>query len=275
MTARFPTAALLAFLAMGLLPTGAATAQSVTGAAVDPETEAPLDGVHVRLVDEAGDTVAGTFTGDDGRFRLAAPGPGTWRLTAERLGRATITSPPFDLAADEVVRVEIRMGVEAVMIEEPVVITARRTPPDHEFHRRRLRNERTGFGHFIHGDDLDFIGGRPTDLLRMVPGVRVTSIGARDQIITMRGGCVPALYIDGMHINYSNRRESLDTYVNIRTIEGIEVYKGTSAPAGYFDRSGCGLVLVWTKRGEASDRPFSWTRLFIGLGLALGILLLR
>lgn len=275
MIARFSAAALLALAGSGFFATLPAAAQTITGAVVDPETEAPLSGVHVRLLDDAGDAVGATFTEDDGRFRLAAPGPGTWRLAAELLGRATITSAPLDIEEDEVVRVEIRMGVDAVRIEEPVVITARRSPPDHEFHRRRMRGERTGFGYFIHGDDLDFFGSSPTDLLRRVPGVSVRSNALLGQVVSMRGGCVPAVFIDGMQINQHDRSESLDTYVAVQTIEGIEVYKGPHSTGRFVDRSGCGLVLVWTKRGEVdAGRPFSWTRLLVGLGLVAGLLLL-
>lgn len=276
MIARFSAAALIVLVGSGFFPSLPAAAQTVTGTVLDPETEAPLSGVHVRLLDDAGDAVGATFTEGDGRFRLAAPGPGTWRLAAELLGRATITSAPLDLEDGGVVRVEIRMAVDAVRIEDPVVITAERSRPSHEFHRRRLRSERSGFGHFIHGDDLDFTGGRPTDLLRRVPGVRVNVATGLGQVVTMRGGCVPAVFIDGMQINYHDRRESLDTYVDIASLEGIEVYKGPHSAGRFFDRSGCGVVLAWTKRGDAeSGRPFSWTRLLVGLGLAVGLFLIR
>lgn len=276
MTARI-SAAVLVVLAGGVLSSAdPAAAQTVSGTVVAPETEAPLRDVHIRLLNEAGDAVVATFSRDDGRFRIAAPGPGTWRLAAELLGRATIMSPPFDLQESGTVRVEIRMGVEAVELDDPVVIRTRRSPADHEFHRRRLRRERTGFGHFIHGEDLSFKASRPTELLRTVPGVMVRRGAGPGQIVTMRGGCVPAVFIDGMQINYGNRGESLDTYVDVHNLEGIEVYKGMHSPGRFFDPAGCGLVLAWTKRGEGDpDRPFSWPRLLAGLGLIAGLFLLR
>lgn len=276
MTARFSAAVLVVLAGAVLSSADPAAAQTVAGTIVDPETEAPLSDVHIRLLDGSGDAVSATFSRDDGRFRIAAPSPGTWRLAAELLGRATITSPPIELEEGGVVRVEIRMGVEAVRLDDPVVITTRRSPADHEFHRRRLTRERTGFGHFIYGDDLDFTASRPTELLRTIPGVILRRGAGPGQIVTMRGGCVPAVFIDGMQINYGDRGESLDTYLDVHNLEGIEVYKGMHSPGRFFDPAGCGLVLAWTKRGEGDpDRPFSWLRLLAGLGLIASLFLLR
>lgn len=276
MIARFSAVALLVLVGSGVLLSAPAAAQTVAGAVVDPETEEPLTGVHVRLLDDDGEAVDATFTGEDGRFRLAAPRAGPWRVAAELLGRATITSKPLDLETGDVISVELRMGVEAVRIEEPVVVTTKRSAADHEFHRRRLRGERTGFGHFIHGEELERkLTGRPTDVLRTVAGVSLTSARGFGKIIRMRGGCIPAVFIDGMQINHNNRGESLDSYVTVHDLEGVEVYRGMQSPPRYADLSGCGVVLVWTKRGGDPDRPFSWTRFLVGVAMIVGLLLLR
>lgn len=278
MIVRFAVA-LLALAGTGSWLAAPVLGQTVAGQVVDSETDTPLRGVHVRLVAGDGQPVGATFSDPEGRFRLTAPEPGTWSITAELLGRATSTSAPLELETGETVSVEIRMGVEAVEIGEAVVVNPapRRPDPDvHGFHQRRRRGERSGFGHFIHGDDLErSITARPTDILRRVAGVRLTSNTGFGQIIRMRGGCIPAVYIDGMQINYNSRGESLDAYVTVRDLDGIEVYRGSYAPAQYADRAGCGVVLVWTKRGGEADRPFSWTRFLVGVGLVLGVILIR
>ncbi len=256
-------------------------AQNIAGRVVDPEADTALSGVYLRLLDRTGASAASAYSGESGAFQLTAPRSGPWRLTAELLGYGTVTSEPLDLPAGDTITVRVRMVIEPLQMPEPIIVTGRtRTNPDlAEFERRRRGGERSGFGHFIYGEDLEHRGGaRATDLLRGVPGVTVSGSGGhgQGQVVRMRGGCVPAIYLNGSRINYPMMQgryapiESLDTYVDVDSIEGIEVYRGSMQPGGRFvDRSGCGLVLVWTKRGEYDpDSPFSWTKLIIGLGLA-------
>lgn len=93
----------------------------------------------------------------------------------------------------------------------------------------------------------------------------------------MGGGCVPAMYIDGVPINRSNRTDSLDDFVTVLNIEGIEVYRGPSTQIGHiYDPSGCGLVLVWTRGGHGggeTDTPNRWLKLAVTLA-TIGLVLL-
>lgn len=279
--------ALPALLAVGSLLIGPAAAtplaaQTIEGRVFEPEEGTPLPGVHLRLLGLEDRPVASTFSDDSGHFHIRAPGPGAWRLAADLLGYGSAVSDSIALSEDELVRVEIRMGVDPIRIEDPIVVVGKApfvAPDIADFNRRRDRGEKTGIGHFIYGEELErSVAGSPSDLLRMVPGVRISRPGrGGGQIIHMRGGCVPAVFIDGSQINRFSRGESLDSYVDVFSIEGIEVYRGPQQPAGrFFDRSGCGLVLVWTRRGEYDgESPFSWIRLAAGLGLVLGLFLLR
>lgn len=279
--------ALPVLLAVGSLVVGPAAAtplaaQTIEGRVFEPEEGTPLPGVHLRLLGLEDRPVASTFSDDSGHFHIRAPGPGAWRLAADLLGYGSAVSDSIALSEDELVRVEIRMAVDPIRIDDPIVVVGEApfvAPDIAEFNRRRDRGEKTGIGHFIYGEELErSIAGPPTDLLRMVPGVRVSRPGrGGGQVIHMRGGCVPAVYIDGSQINRFSRGESLDSYVDVFSIEGIEVYKGAQQPGGhFFDRSGCGLVLVWTRRGEYDgESPFSWIRLAAGVGLLMALFLLR
>jgi hypothetical protein len=80
-----------------LIPMDAAT-QVVTGAVTD-ESGAPVRGALIRLVDDAGEARAGVLTNEVGRYRLRAPGPGTYRLTAQRIGLTSVSTGSFALAA--------------------------------------------------------------------------------------------------------------------------------------------------------------------------------
>lgn len=112
----------------------------------------------------------------------------------------------------------------------------------------------------------------------MIPGVSVTSLpGRNDQVIRMRRGCIPAVYVDGSRINRTTPNESLDAHVNLASVELVEVYRGTQQPGGsQFDQNGCGLVLIWTKRVSSDPGPaLSWRRLAAAAGLVLLLFVVR
>lgn len=280
-----PSASITAFLpalavaalaaAAGLAAPAALPAQTVEGRVVDPGAGTGLAGVHLRLLDDEHRIAASAFSDDSGHFHITAPVPGRWRIAGELLGYGNARSDLLELDAADTVRVEIRMAIEPVRIDEPVVIVGEPvygSPDIADFHRRRERAERGGQGYFIHGETLDRAAGPPTSLLRTVPGVSLVR-ARRGQVAQMRGGCIPALYVDGTHINAFNNAESLDTYVDVQSIEGIEIYRGAQQPGGrFFDRRGCGLILVWTQHGAHDpDEELSWKRLAIGIGLLLGL----
>lgn len=275
-TAFLPALAVAALAAAaGLAAPAPLPAQTVEGRVVDPGTGTGLAAVHLRLFDDEHRLAASAFSNDSGHFHITAPVPGQWRITGELLGYGHARSGLLQLAAADTVRVEIRMAIEPVRIDEPVVIIgepAYGSPDIADFHRRRQRAQRGGVGYFIHGKTLERAAGPPTSLLRAVPGVTLVR-ARRGQVARMRGGCIPALYVDGTHINAFNNAESLDTYVDVQTIEGIEVYRGAQQPGGrFFDRGGCGLILVWTQHGAHDpDDPLDWKRLAVGLGLLLGL----
>lgn len=90
----------------------------------------------------------------------------------------------------------------------------------------------------------------------------------------MSTGCVPAIYIDGSHIN-RDRSLALDDYVASHTIEAVEVYRGGYHQVGRFnDPFGCGLILVWTRRGQHQEGEFSWVKFALGLSLFGAFLLI-
>lgn len=257
-----------------------AAAQVIQGRIFAYDTGAPLRGAAVALMDADSQAVATTLADSSGAFRLRVPAPGAWRVAVAQLGYGSVLSAPIDVGLEATVSVEIRMAVAPVALDDPVVVVGERTyrNPDLEaFRQRRKRGERTGRGYFIGREELERRpGARPTDLFRTIAGVRIVRGGrGRGDLVQMRGGCSPAIYIDGMQINRLMPNESLDTYVSIESIEGIEVYKGAQLAGAYHDAGGCGLILVWTRRGTTEGHPFSWARLLVLLGIVAGILLLR
>jgi hypothetical protein len=269
---------LVALVGLGWVPARAQQG-GVFGATVEHHTEEPLAGVRVTLIDVNGRTQSAAYSDEDGDFQLELPHEGQWTVAAELIGYGSVQSDPVLAGPHDRVTVEIRLTIEPVTIEEPIVVTAvaRMNPDLRDFYTRMERGRKSGFGRFMSREDIDRIRPiEPTDVLRMTPGVRVVQGGVgRGKGLRMSGGtCVPAIYIDGVQINRVDARDSVDDFVAAQAIEGIEVYRGAQQVGRFFDRAGCGLVLVWTRRGEPDPTGSrSWLRLAIGSAL-FGLLFL-
>ena len=97
----------LAFLLLGLVP-GRASAQALTGAVMDADSGQPVAGAEVRLLDTGSATLDAVRTADDGRFRLEAPGPGSYILHVRLEGHLTYTDA-VDLDAAETLDRDVTM----------------------------------------------------------------------------------------------------------------------------------------------------------------------
>ncbi len=101
-------------------------AQAVEGKLVEEGSRAPVARALMSLVDGAGRAVATAQTRADGGFTLAAPAPGTYRVRAERVGRAATVSQPLALAAGELRPLRMEARGEAVMLEGIVAAAGER-----------------------------------------------------------------------------------------------------------------------------------------------------
>ena len=81
---------------------GIAAAQSVGGQVVNEANQA-VSGVTVTLLDSAGAVLGQQITETDGRFTLAAPEPGKYRLRFQVAGYRVLVTPWLDLLSGETV----------------------------------------------------------------------------------------------------------------------------------------------------------------------------
>lgn len=229
---------------IGLAPSALA-GQVVAGHVLEAAGERPIGSAIVDLIaGPTGDRVVATGTTDDsGHFTLRAPG-GQYRLRARRIGYSVATAV-LDLLEAQTLRVDVRLSRVAVPVE-PVTIVGRENEQrdarlaawgyydrKHAYGRGGL-----GFGHFLEGESLGPTAFTAGDVLREVPGMRVSGAGGWKVSLTCRSGRTPRLYVDGAPARYD-----LDE-IPMADVVAMEVYPGNTTPAEY-NGDPC-VIAIWT-----------------------------
>jgi hypothetical protein len=268
--------ALLLVLALGARPTAA---QVIRGQVLDLATERAVGSAQVLLLDTTGVRKATVTSDSSGWFRLVAPDSGRYALRVERLGYSAVQLDTLTLGESEELLVVVHMDVRPIAVS-PITVKARSSfhmTHLQEFYDRKARMEAAGLGRFMTRQQIEQYGVTyVTDLLRMFPSI---TINDNTRVVTMRrfgNQCQPLLYLDGV---LANRRGAgnVDELITALDVEGVEVYHGlTQGPGEYHDIAGCGVILVWTRRGATDGRPFSWWRvLALGAGVLLTFVVVR
>jgi hypothetical protein len=107
-------------------------------------------------------------------------------------------------------------------------------------------------GNYVTPEDVARRQPRVTsDLFSSLPSVRLDYERGLGRNLSMRGAfgrCIPAIYIDDHYMRYLSA-DDIDDWVRPDEIAGIEIYTdGTVPPQFQPGLSGCGSVVIWTKR---------------------------
>lgn len=224
------------------------------GRVTDAASGLGITGARVLLTDEQGRWVGVRTTDEDGGFEFRVRLHGPYRLTASRFGYIENTSPRLWLGDHEVVRVELRLDVGALLLA-PLEIVARSTPsnsPVLSNFNARLRSGVTGT--LLTRNDIERLKpGRVTDVLATVPGIRLENAGGagHSRVAYLRRACPAQVFLDGFLLNRGGHSPAIDDVVAPGSVEGIEVYGGfSSVPAEFLNPdSQCGVIAIWTRRG--------------------------
>jgi hypothetical protein len=92
------------------------SAQTVRGRVVERESQRPIAGAFVVLLDASGDGVRADISGPGGEFEHHAPAPGWYRLRVERIGVQTVTSEPVEIGAGAVVELPVVVDTRPVRL---------------------------------------------------------------------------------------------------------------------------------------------------------------
>jgi hypothetical protein len=256
-------------------------AQVVHGTVMHAGTRFPIQDVAITLRTREGRVLVTTVTDTAGSFRVHSPRTGSYEIVGERIGFTTVKAP-LTVNISEQVEIELRMDVTAVALE-PLMVKAR----EHYnlgmlagYYERMQRNERLGVGTFLTRDQIRERQAIDTaDLLRVTPRIVVNNDrSGLGPFITLRSGlgeCHPRVFLNGTLAN-RNDRAYVDGIIQPEDLEGVEIYQGyTELPGIYHDVSGCGVILLWTNRGDGPGaRPFNWKRVVGALGLAALVVLI-
>ena len=256
------------------------------GRLLDRETTEAVAGGIVALVATTGEQVAVATSDDQGYWRLDVPAPGTYYLSARRIGYQPWTSAAVAVRQGDDLTFDFRLRPAATTLS-PVEVSAqamRRYLERAGFYDR----QRADFGHFITPEKIEARqAARITDLLTSVPGVtlvRMTTgtVGAfyvelRGSNIGDGGVCRPRVFVDGVLFAKGDSRParpapanaverrveqeaqqldqgmSLDDIGHPTTIAAIEVYRSaTQVPVEFGGTSVgtlCGAIVIWTRTG--------------------------
>lgn len=262
---RFAVPILTAALAALLVPGGGALhAQTPTPAPASRPAGGLQSGTVAGVVrDDGGAVVSGAqvslagllgrgATGSDGSFRLSGPiGPRT--LVVRRIGFRP-ESIAVTLDPDVVAEVTVALEASAQQIA-PLVVRAGRPRFDGRlgpFYRRVA----SGQGRYFTAEDID--RRKPqvvTDLLRTLPGVRVSRRGA-ESVVTFRGqSCAPLVWLDGQPATTAYLDPDL---FEPQSLAGIEVYAGASTIPVELTwvrgKHNCGVIALWTRLDSPRGR---------------------
>jgi len=218
--------------------TGHATVSGIVtleGSATNAGTRVELTGTN---------TVA--MTDEKGEFTMRNVPSGTKVLLARHLGFNAETVP-VDLTSRQPQRVTIKLA-RYVAVMDPVLVTARRTLALDKvgFNERR----KSAMGYFLGPERLQRM--HPiflTDILRQVPGLRLSYTPQGETVSSSRGGgngCVQ-YWLDDMPW-MSIEPGDLNDFVTGGEVVAVEVYQDTGTPARYIRAGGfCTTIVLWTR----------------------------
>lgn len=188
-----------------------------------------------------------------GRFLLRAVPAGARQLTVRRMGFRPVALDAVVRAGEET-QVDVALAAVALQLA-PVIVSERRDVYDSRLAGFNDRMAKRRSGYFITKESIDasrLI--RFTDLMRTVPGARVTSTsGIGMRMVRLRGAtCPPLVFVDGFPA--SAGEFDLDM-IEPSTVEGVEIYgSSTSVPVELLGPRGldrCGVIAIWSRPARA------------------------
>jgi len=215
---------------------------------LDAETGRPVSEAGIALVAERTGSADATVRSDSlGRFAMAAPEPGGYRLRVRRIGYKEATSGLLVLEEGMAMELEMRLAPAASALQ-PLRVFARRSWREwgrDGFERRRA----LGKGVFLTPDDIDRVDPRlVTDYLSSVPGIQILYHGGDStEIRSLRGHRCLRILVNRLPafsggLPYPHEVAGVEVYRDFREVP--EEFRYLALRAG----GSCGVVNFWSRR---------------------------
>lgn len=228
------------------------------GVVVDASTQQPIVGARL-----ASPAITGiVFSDSAGRFEFPSVPPGIVRFHVVAAGfpRASFVLP---FASGEAMERTLELDSSTVVpagdsvAARPIPqMTVEATPLPPVWMRDFERRRTTGRGQYVTRDEIERRGyNRLTDIVQVMRGVTIDcgggGSGCRIRMVRAPMQCYPDYWIDGQLNN------DWGPNVNVRDIEGLEIYTGPSETPGEYagERGHCGTIVIWTSAGIRNRRP--------------------
>jgi TonB family protein len=192
------------------------------------------------------------YTTDDGSFRVVGIPAGRATVAVRRVGYR-----PRTLEIDVPGTAPVALTLEQIPQQvAAVVVRERQRGPYTGWLQHFNRRRDAGFGRFLGRAEIERQNAiRTTDLLRLMPGVQISS-GIGTSAVRMRNAnCPPFVWIDGTPATAG--------YLDVDafppgTLDGIEVYNGVgSVPMelrGPRGEERCGVIALWSRMPDSRPR---------------------
>lgn len=242
---------------------------AVSGQVLDAATRQPISTVQVSIPG----TGLGTFTGQDGRYRLEGIPAGSHTLEVSRIGYRSIARE-IAIVSGETIAEDFDLTQQALGLDA-IVVTGTAG-------QARQREVGVSVARLNIEDAIEPFRSVESMLQAQAPGVSVVGTGASvgaGSMIRLRGvsslsmGNQPLIYIDGVRIRSDGAPRNnppvgfdgrgSDAFVtplnemNPDDIERIEIIKGPAATTLYGTEAAAGVIQIFTKRG--AEGAARWT----------------
>ncbi len=267
--------AALLVLSLGVTPAFAQRVHGrVQGIVLDGFSHGPVTTADVRLVGSKGKVFGRAHTGRDGRFAIAIPRFGPYRLEVAGPGYARFATDVFWADTSQQVSAEVDLVPAPIVLEGLDVTT---TALDPELRRvGYYKREAKGVGYFLNAEQVHArVVDRITDVFYGLPGFQVRQVDndlgwdvtARAGGSTFlpnpsnpkRGYCVPSVSVDGTIIRHGGRHVDGEWYmlVDPENVAAMEIYPTAAGAPPWLqgNESPCGAILIWTKTGSEGRAP--------------------
>ena len=190
------------------------------------------------------------LTNEKGEFTIRNLPSGSQVLLARHLGFGAETVP-VDLSAREPKQVRMKLP-KFVAIIDPVVVTARRAGSLEKI--GFTRRQKSGMGYFLDQDQIQRLRpSRLTDILRTVPGLRVSYSNDGEVVSSSRGAssfnggdCVQYI-LDDLPWQSASPGD-INQFVNGSEVVAAEIYQASNVPAQYSrGMQSCTTIVLWTR----------------------------